>query len=828
MNTEKGLFDETETLHKLKHYLPFQAALKDFVSQNILRAFQNMKFYDGLNAASQVFGYRTTYSLDEYRELYKTKKIEHDILNNVICQRKGILHLDAWKKLLLEKEYDAVITSQIGQLRARWKEQYHIHIDKIVHAFLIRFTSSYLDQGIAMESFPIKDKSFIDSIRELESNNAVSIFKTNRPRKLLLDSNTSLELLLKIIVGNENYYQHYLFDQQFAHPGISGFISVLESQPETLLDRRNISLHDFILFELLLELDALDNKYGETWKPLCLDMDTPPVKLFENIQQTELTEVISLWQDAFEWTHYDEVLCGIKSTLADERTISNTFQAVMCIDDREYSFRRYIETIDPDSQTYGAPGFFGVEFYFQPENGKFYSKNCPLPVTPKYLIKEQAGKRFRRMDAHYTKRTHAPLQGWIISQTLGFWSAFKLFANIFRPTLTAATSFSFHHMDKHSQLSIEATGEFEGELQVGFTCDEMTIRVHDMLKMIGLVKEFAPIVYIVGHGSSSVNNTHYAAYDCGACSGRPGAVNARVFSAMANRADVRKKLFVYGIKIPDSTQFLGAMHDTTRDEIQFYDEEILSEMNIKLHKINVKTFHQALLLNAKERSRRFDIVNTKMPIQKLHERVKRRSVSLFEPRAELTHTNNSLCIIGRGELTKHLFLDRRPFMNSYDYRIDPDGNSLFTILNAAVPVCAGINLTYYFSRVDNQMLGAGTKLPHNVIGLYAVSNGVEDDLRSGLPSQMVDLHDPIRVLFIVEHYPEIVMDIIKKKAEIYEWFYNEWVHLVVRNPKDNELYLFNEGVFKIYKPIKKALNRINDLTPFIENYPGNIPVLITK
>jgi len=42
------------------------------------------------------------------------------------------------------------------------------------------------------------------------------------------------------------------------------------------------------------------------------------------------------------------------------------------------------------------------------------------------------------------------------------------------------------------------------------------------------------------------------------------------------------------------------------------------------------------------------------------------------------------------------------------------------ILSAVIPVCGGINLEYLFSRIDNSVYGAGTKLPHNVIGLLGL------------------------------------------------------------------------------------------------------------
>jgi hypothetical protein len=48
-----------------------------------------------------------------------------------------------------------------------------------------------------------------------------------------------------------NYLSIILFDQQFAHPGWSGIVSVIEDMPQTLLDTRRISLQDLIIFELV-------------------------------------------------------------------------------------------------------------------------------------------------------------------------------------------------------------------------------------------------------------------------------------------------------------------------------------------------------------------------------------------------------------------------------------------------------------------------------------------------------------------------------------------------------------------------------------------------
>jgi hypothetical protein len=163
-------------------------------------------------------------------------------------------------------------------------------------------------------------------------------------------------------------------------------------------------------------------------------------------------------------------------------------------------------------------------------------------------------------------------------------------------------------------------------------------------------------------------------------------------------------------------------------------------------------------------------------------------------------------------------------MNSYDYRVDPTGEYLSGILNAVAPVCGGINLEYYFSRVDNHRLGAGTKLEHNVMGLFGVANGTDGDLRTGLPSQMIEVHDPVRLLVIVEHYPDVVLSAIQRSEATYEWFLNEWIHLVAINPDDKTQWVFKTGAFIPYQSIKTSVETVHDLTTLLESNQENFPV----
>jgi len=820
-------FDEQDTLHQLRHYLPAQAPLKDFVHHNTLHAYQHMAFDKAIYHASSIFGYRVSLSLAEYRAQHQTGRITDVILEKVIAARKGLLAVPVWRHKMLTGKYKRN-QPRIGSLRSNWKKKYQVDLDSMVHPLLFRILCSFMDQGISIWNFPVRHKSFLASLRELERISFTSFFKGSRAKNLLLHSHCEIKKLLQLLVGaDESLYVHYLFDQQFSHQGWSGMVATVEREPETLLDRKKITLHDLIVFELLLEIDALDDSRGEKWLPLDQVVEERPVPLFSDVPVTELDEITTLWQEAYEWSYYDEVLAGLSSSVGkDDTPAKKSFQSMFCIDDRSCSFRRYLEREDASCETFGTPGFFGVEFYFQPDHGKFYTKLCPAPVNPKYLIKEIGVRRKREKDAHFTKHSHGLFRGALLTQTLGFWSAARLFMNIFKPSMGPTATTSLEHMEKFSKLTIESkgTGQTENNLQVGFTIDEMVVRVEGLLKSIGLVKDFSSLVYVIGHGSSSVNNPHYAAYDCGACSGRAGSVNSRVICHMANHEQVRVLLADRGLVIPPQTQFVGGLHDTTRDEIVFFDEDSLTSENRLLHQQNEDVFRRALDLNAKERSRRFESIDSTRSPEEIHERIKTRSVSLFEPRPELNHATNALCIVGRRSLTRNLFLDRRSFLNSFDYRVDPEGKYLLNILKAAAPVCGGINLEYYFSRVDNQKLGAGTKLPHNVMGLFGVANGIDGDLRPGLPSQMIEMHEPVRLLMIVEHYPAVVLRTIRQSPETYEWFKHQWIHLMVVDPDTHDFHQFSDESFKEYRPQAGKVPVREEINSVLESSDENIHV----
>ena len=254
----------------------------------------------------------------------------------------------------------------------------------------------------------------------------------------------------------------------------------------------------------------------------------------------------------------------------------------------------------------------------------------------------------------------------------------------------------------------------------------------------------------------------------------------KILSAHWCFAQVRKLLATdHGIRVPADTHFIGGGHNTSTDKVKYFDLDQLPESHATRFDQARRIVDRACGKNAMERCQRFLLDSPATPEAAL-EFVRKRSVNPAELRPELNHASNGGVVVGRRDLTKGRFLDRRTFLVSYDPFSDDDrGTSLQRVLTPALVVCSGINLEYLFSTVNNEQ-GVGTKVPLNVVGNVGVIQGTIGDLRPGLPTQMTEMHTPIRAHYVVDAPIHRVEAVLARDEKLHRLVSNEWVKMIVR------------------------------------------------
>lgn len=516
----------------------------------------------------------------------------------------------------------------------------------------------------------------------------------------------------------------------------------------------------------------------------------------QQIQQAqELLLVDEIWQLALE-AGYQRQLARtlLQQRVPHEQSQTLLAQAAFCIDVRSEPIRRAIENTSNAMQTMGFAGFFGLPIAYTPLGTEARRPQLPGLLAPSIEVSDvvtsgdsasTAGDVLRSNVLQARSDNFAITNQW---RSASLWpsAAFSFveaagvgylgkLGQWLKPSKKARSS------DELSGLPARYQAICRPQI-IGLDLDAKVGLAQRVLHAMGFAGQFAPLVLLVGHGSQSANNAHAAALDCGACCGQTGEVNARSLAQLLNAAEVRAGLQALGVAIPIDTHFIAALHNTTTDEIEAFDLDLLPTIAQQRWAQLQPILRQASDQVRQERAPRLGL-SANASAQTLLEQLQQRANDGAQTRPEWGLAGNAAFLIAPRQRSRKLLLDGRSFLHDYDAAHDTDFAILELLMTAPMLVTHWINWQYHASTCEPTRFGSGNKVLHNVVGgQIGVFEGNGGDLRIGLSRQSLHdgqrwVHEPLRLTVVIDAPAAAIDAIIAKHPVLQQLLNNGWIHL---------------------------------------------------
>jgi hypothetical protein len=88
---------------------------------------------------------------------------------------------------------------------------------------------------------------------------------------------------------------------------------------------------------------------------------------------------------------------------------------------------------------------------------------------------------------------------------------------------------------------------------------------------------------------------------------------------------------------------------------------------------------------------------------------------------------------------------------------------------------------------------------------------------------MIEIHEPMRLLIVVEATPARLLEIAGRQAEVREFVTHRWVQLVACDPDTGALSVFTERGFEPYTPRPVPLPEVHTSRDFYRGHTGFLP-----
>ena len=743
--------------------------LYSFVTSNPLSGYEKMSFENAVKQGQQNLNANMFPKTNMFREAFKKGDIKKEVIVNLLKEN----HLFDTPETYLD---------QMESFKMDYAKNSNHDLDRIMAKWL----AAFLDEGLAEWTMPNKNEGFYKAWRKL------AIYDNDIPKLALKEiPTTSAEALDDVLHGySEEDITKICTFHLAALPGWTGYINYRNASNSQWQQEYPITLEDYLAVRLWIAKKTDAKIFPET-----------------NVysENSSAFKLQYIWLKAWEKSWQKELVKLFKQTQMNYKTEKEVpdAQMVFCIDTRSELIRRHIEQ-KGHYETFGYAGFFGIAMDYESLHDGLTRKSCPPILNSAYHVTETSQQN-KHTQVTSLKQKSATLKFKdyflkrlknMLPSAFGYVEGSGVLYGLSLITRTLLPGYFYKIKRKHT-LNHESI--CEPKIEYGSTndsdthnisLDEKVAIVKSAFDLMGW-KDFAPIVLFIGHGSHSANNPFSSSLDCGACAASPGRHNARMLAKLANLTEVKDALCKkHGIYIPMTTIFIGGEHNTTTDEILLFDSQVPDTHKITLEKLKLN------LVKAQETATKERLGTTKNNIALAYKKAN----DWGETRPEWGLAKNSGFIVGPRELTKNKNLNGRCFLHSYNWETDQNGKALEAIMQGPMVVTQWINNHYYFSTVDNDAFGSGSKITHNITGKFGVVQGNGGDLKMGLPLQSVMqsdqemYHQPLRLSVIIQAPLSRVNDILLRNEHLKNLIDNEWIYLMVTNPlEENTIYAYEKN-----------------------------------
>ena len=797
--------------------------LKHFVAVNPFFGLIDQSFQEASDRLARVGGSSLYMSRAYYREQLATGRIGREDLEQAIARCGSDLDAAAVERILSEKAPQpkmgmASVSEVLDQVEGGiWKS--------FVTERISLHCAAYFDLGQALVNMPWRGMSLYESWRKaaaIDMSPAMMGLGDFRAEIANLPTQpcAAIALALEELGIPDRAAERYLHASLLSIGGWAAWARYLRWQAE-LAGRQDDSLVDLLAIRLMWDVLLFKEKRSAAlvarWREMLAASMRPP-----SSKRQAAAKIDRILLNAMEISFQRDLISGFKTSRDtpaqqgehNQAATRPAVQAAFCIDVRSEVFRRALETVAPTVQTLGFAGFFGIFIEYVPLGACAGHSHVPVIFNPAYRIYEQLKDADTQENMRQMTRRRRSIgltkvwKGFKLSasscfsfvEAAGLMYAPKLLADSFgwsRPVPDPSTQGLDTQIIDRIGPTLSAVPQEHccpHHDNTGIPETDWVDHAERILRAMAMTDNFARLVLLAGHGSSTVNNPHATSLDCGACAGQTGEASARVVAALLNQPAVRRGLNERGITIPEDTWFLAGLHDTTTDNVRLFDTNDMPKALVyDLARLR-RWLEQAGDLT---RMQRAVLLGTSgLPDRMVEADVRRRSRDWSQVRPEWALANNAAFIAAPRWRTLDVDLGGRAFLHEYQWQADSGFQILELIMTAPMVVANWINMQYYGSVVDNQRFGSGNKVLHNVVGgAIGVLEGNGGDLRVGLPLQSLHngkrwVHEALRLSVFIEAPEAAIENIIVRHELVRQLVENGWLHLF-RIAEDDGIYRRN-------------------------------------